>query len=157
MNAGHIDGKHAAWRSVHMRATLASCLLSLLLLSACGGPRPPPQTPAEFHPARSIIEHYDANHDGVITWAEVEQGLRAEFAQADAKHTGCLDADEARAVNDKRWQEDQSTYSPLVDFRQKGCIDFEEFAATVRSLFEQMDANGDGQVNQKELHPRRGR
>src|SRR5437764_6750713 len=86
MNAGHIDGKHAAWRSVHMRETLASCLLSLLLLSACGGPRPPPQTPAEFHPARSIIEHYDASHDGMITRAEVEQGLRAEFAQADAKH-----------------------------------------------------------------------
>lgn len=139
-----------------MRGTFAPFLLLLLLLSACGGQRPPPQPPAEFHPARSIIEHYDANHDGVITRAEVEQGLRTEFEQADAKHTGCLDADEARAVNEKRWQEDQSTYSPLVDFRQKGCIDFEEFAATVRSLFEQMDADGDGQVDQKELHPRRG-
>ena len=140
-----------------MQGNFARCLLLLLLLSACTGQRPPPQAPAEFHPPRSILEHYDANHDGIVSRAEVEQGLRAEFAQADAKHTGCLDADEVRAVNDRRWQEDQSTYSPLVDFRQKGCIDFEEFAATVRSLFEQMDANGDGQVDQKELHPRHGR
>jgi Ca2+-binding EF-hand superfamily protein len=137
-----------------MRLNILPCLLGLLA-AGCGGQRPPPQQQPEFHPPRSIIEHYDANHDGTITRAEVEQGLRAEFAQADAKHTGCLDEDEVRAVNGKRWQEDQSTYSPLVDFKQKGCIDFEEFAATVRSLFEQMDADDDGQVDQKELHPRR--
>jgi Ca2+-binding EF-hand superfamily protein len=136
-----------------MRPSFPFCLLALAL-AGCAGHRPPPQQTPEFRPVRSIIEHYDANHDGVITRMEVEQGLRAEFAAADAKHTGCLDEEEVRAVNQKRWQEDQSTYSPLVDFKQKGCVDFEEFAATVRSLFEQMDANGDGQVDQKELHPR---
>jgi len=136
-----------------MRAAVPLCFLAILL-SACAGERPAPQKPPEFRSVRSIIEHYDASHDGTITRAEVEQGLRVEFAAADAKHTGCLDEDEVRAVNQKRWQEDQSTYSPLVDFKQKGCVDFEEFAATVRSLFEQMDADGDGQVDQKELHPR---
>ncbi|MBV9063065.1 MAG: EF-hand domain-containing protein, partial [Alphaproteobacteria bacterium] len=76
-----------------------------------------------------------------------------DFAKADAKHTGCLDAEEARAVNEQRWQQDQSTYSPLVDFKGDGCIDFDEFAATVHSLFDQMDANGDGKVDAKELRP----
>jgi Ca2+-binding EF-hand superfamily protein len=139
-----------------MRPKLGPCLL-VLLLAACGGQSQPPQAPAEFRSPRSILERYDANHDGIVSRAEAEQGLRAEFAQADAKQTGCLDSNEVRAVNDKRWQEDQSTYSPLVDFKQKGCVDFEEFAATVRSLFEQMDLNADGQVDQKELHPRHGR
>jgi Ca2+-binding EF-hand superfamily protein len=83
----------------------------------------------------------------------MEQGLRADFAKADAKHTGCLDADEVRAVNQQRWEADQSTASPLVDFKGKGCVDFGEFAATARSLFEQMDRNGDGKIEPKELHP----
>lgn len=131
-----------------------SCLC--LLLAGCGGHHPPPRSEApEFRPARGILEAYDLNHDGTITRAETEQGLRADFANADVKHTGCLDADEARAVNDRRWQQDQSTYSPLVDFKGKGCIDFDEFAATVRSLFDQMDVNGDGKVEPRELHPQR--
>jgi Ca2+-binding EF-hand superfamily protein len=125
----------------------------VIALSACGsGPRPRDQEP-EFHPPRSILEAYDFNHDGTITRAEMEQGLRADFAKADARHTGCLDADEVRAVNEQRWATDQSTASPLVDFKGKGCIDFDGFAATARSLFEQMDRNGDGKIEPKELHP----
>jgi len=139
-----------------MRGNFALCLL-LLSLSACAGQRPPPQAPAEFHPPRSILEAYDLNHDGTVTRAEIEQGLHADFAKADAKHTGCLDAEEARAVNQQRWEQDQSTYSPLVDFKGQGCIDFDAFAATARSLFEQMDANGDGKVSPDELRPRGGR
>jgi Ca2+-binding EF-hand superfamily protein len=127
--------------------------VSAVALCACGSaPRPRDQEP-EFHPPRSILEAYDFNHDGTITRREMEQGLRADFAKADAKHTGCLDADEVRAVNQQRWEADQSTASPLVDFKGKGCVDFGEFAATARSLFEQMDRNGDGKIEPKELHP----
>jgi Ca2+-binding EF-hand superfamily protein len=132
-------------------------MLAVLLLAGCGGHhRPPREEQPEYRPARGILEAYDLNHDGTITRAEMEQGLHADFAKADVKRTGCLDADEARAVNDQRWQQDQSTYSPLVDFKGKGCIDFDEFAATARSLFDQMDVNGDGKVEPKELHPQRG-
>jgi len=134
------------WTSVLVAAAL--------LLSGCAG-QPQPRQEAEFNPPRTILEHYDANRDGTITRAELEQGLRAEFAAADAKHTGCLDDEEARAVNDRRWQQDQSTASPLVDFKGQGCIDFDEFAATPRSLFAQMDANDDGKITPNELHPKR--
>jgi len=40
-------------------------------------------------------------------------------------------------------------------FRHIGCIDFEEFAATPRSLFEQLDKDGKGRLTPKELHPER--
>ena len=137
---------------------LVGCLLLGLTLAGCGTTRPPPrdQRP-EFHPPSTILEKYDLNHDGIVTRDEMEAGLRADFAKADAKRTGCLDADETRAVNEQRWAEDQSTASPLVDLKGLGCIDFEEFAATPRSLFDQMDVNGDGKLTQKELHPPRGR
>ena len=131
-------------------------VIATLLLAGCGHSAPPPrQELPEYRPARSILEAYDLNQDGTVTHAEMEQGLHADFAKADVKRTGCLDADESRAVNDQRWQQDQSTYSPLVDFKGKGCIDFDGFAATARSLFDQMDANGDGKVEPKELHPQR--
>jgi Ca2+-binding EF-hand superfamily protein len=130
-----------------------SLVVPLMLLAACAEHRPPHQDVPEFHPARSILEAYDANHDGTITRAELERGVRAEFAKADAKHTGCLDEEEVRAVNEQRWTSDQSTATPLVDFKGKGCIDFDEFAAAPRSLFEQMDRDGDGKVIPKELRP----
>jgi hypothetical protein len=129
-------------------------LLAVVFLSGCGGgPRPNDRERSNYHPPSAMLEKYDANHDGTVTRAELEAGLRADFAKADAKHTGCLDSDEVSAVNQQRWQEDQSTASPLVDFKGQGCVDFSEFAATPRSLFEQMDRDGDGQVTQRELHP----
>ena len=137
---------------------------ALLLLSAaaflagCASSRPPSRRDEpEYRPTRTILEAYDLDHDGTITRAEMEKGLRAAFAKADAKHTGCLDTDEARAVNQQRWEQDQSTYSPLVDFKGVGCIDFDEFAATARSLFEQMDRNGNGKIEPNELRPPRNR
>jgi Ca2+-binding EF-hand superfamily protein len=130
-----------------------------MLLAGCGlfGDRPPPhREDTEFHPPRSILEAYDANHDGIIARSEMEKGLRADFAKADVNHDGKLDADEASAVNALRLETDQSTASPLVDWNHDGLIDFGEFAATARSLFDQMDLDGDGKLTQKELHPPRG-
>jgi Ca2+-binding EF-hand superfamily protein len=130
-------------------------VFSAILLAGCSGQPPSPLHDAEFNPPRTILEHYDANRDGTVTRAELEQGLRAEFAAADGRRTGCLDEEEARIVNEQRWQSDQSTASPLVDFKGLGCIDFDEFAATPRSLFEQMDLNDDGKITPDELRPRR--
>ena len=137
-----------------MRPIVPICIL-LVLLVGCGGNRPPLRDEQDFRPSRNILEAYDVDRDGTVTRAELEKGLRADFAKADAKHTGCLDADEARSVNQQRWEKDQSTYSPLVDFKGDGCIDFNEFAAAPRSLFDQMDANADGKVEPNELRPPR--
>jgi len=108
---------------------------------------------APWHPASAMLTKYDANSDGSVTRAEMEKGLRADFTKADVNKTGCLDADETRVINQQRLAEDQSTASPLVDFTGKGCISFEEFAATPRSLFEQMDRDGNGVLTPQELNP----
>ncbi|HEY3776446.1 MAG TPA: hypothetical protein VGL35_00130 [Rhizomicrobium sp.] len=127
-----------------------------LMLSAAGcassGDRAPP--PPQWHPPSEMLEKY-ADRTGVVTRAAMERGLRANFAAADTNHDGCLDADEVRPINEARWKADASTASPLIDFRHTGCIDFDEFAATPRSLFDQLDKNGDGRLTSKELHPGR--
>jgi Ca2+-binding EF-hand superfamily protein len=131
------------------------CTVAILTFALAGCAAPPlhRDLPKEWHPAINMLLKYDANHDGNITRAEMDAGLRADFAKADYKHKGCLDADEARTVNQERWEEDKSAASPLVDFSQNGCISFSEFADAPRSLFEQLDTENKGILTPKEIHP----
>jgi len=125
----------------------------VLLLAGCGsGPLTPHSAPpTEWRPPSELLGRY-ADKNGVVTRAAIEAGLKADFAAADKNHDGCLDEDEARAVNEARWKEAASTTSPLIDFLHNGCIDFDEFAAEPRSLFEQLDKDGDGHLTPQELH-----
>lgn len=124
-----------------------------LVLSACADnhPRKPPEAP--WHPASAMLMKYVTNKDGSLTRGQLEAGLHADFAAADKNHTGCLDADETRAINEQRLAEDQSVASPLFDFTGRGCIDFSQFANTPRSLFQAMDRDNNGVLTAKELNP----
>ena len=133
------------------RAVVILCAAALV--GCAGSPPPHRDPPKEWHPAVNMLLKYDANHDGNITRAEMEAGLRADFAKADYKHKGCLDEDETRAVNQERFQEDKSAATPLVDFLQNGCINFNEFANAPRSLFDQLDTDSNGVLTPKEIHP----
>jgi len=136
-----------------MVRSLLIAISAILLLAACGGsPKPRGVTTPEWHPPSELLEKY-ADKNGVVTRAAIEAGLKADFAAADKNHDGCLDQDEARTVNEARWNVAASTTSPLIDFFHNGCIDFDEFAAEPRSLFEQLDKNGDGRLTPDELHP----
>jgi hypothetical protein len=104
-----------------------------------------------------MLLKYDSNHDGTVTRAELEAGLKAEFDAADKNHSGCLDSDEVRAINEERTKSDESAASPLIDWENKGCIDFNEYAATGRSLFDQLDRDGNGKLTPDELHPKKRR
>ena len=142
-----------------MKALLPAILGLSLMLSACADRRDrgPRETDTDFHPTINLLTRYDANQDGTITRAEMEAGLRKEFDAADTNHDGRLDADEVAAVNAQRWSEDKSAASTIVDWNQDGYVDFNEFAATTRSLFAEIDRNGDGQLSPDELKAYEGR
>jgi hypothetical protein len=130
-------------------------LIASVALGACAGSTTRPHKAVEeWHPPAEMLDKY-ADKNGVVTRAAMEAGLKADFAKLDVKRTGCLDADEVRTANEERWKESASTASPLIDFRHTGCIDYDEFAATPRSLFDQLDKKGVGQLTPKELHPGR--
>jgi len=137
---------------------LPAALAASLALSGCGmfggeAPHPAHKREAPWHPASAMLTKYVTNADGSLTRAQLEAGLRADFARADVNHDGKLDENEARAVNQERLAADQSTASPLVDWNHDGYIDFNEFAAAPRSLFDQLDFDGDGVLTAKELSP----
>jgi hypothetical protein len=135
-----------------VRSILFSSLLASALMGCASAPEHRGDQPKEWHPAINMLMKY-AGKDGTVTRAEMNAGLRADFAKADYKHKGCLDDDEARAVNEERWKEDQAAATPLVDFSQSGCISFAEFADAPRSLFDQLDTDSNGILTQKEMHP----
>lgn len=131
----------------------------LLLLANCAAPTRhwlpfEPPRPENWHDPAVLLLRYDANNDGTVTKRELEAGLRQDFWQADANRDGRLDPDEVRAYNLRRIRIDQSTAIPLIDWNHDGYVDFYEFAAGMRSLFDQYDADGDGNVTLKELHVR---
>jgi hypothetical protein len=108
------------------------------------------QDPPPAHPATAILVVYAAP-DGSLTRAQMEAGLHRDFDKLDTSHSGCLDDNEVRAVNEARWKADASTASPLIDFRHNGCVDYDEFAATARSLFDMLDRNGTGKLTAQQL------
>lgn len=129
--------------------------VAALGLSACAGDNHPQRKPPEapWHPATQMLDKYVADKDGSLTRAQMEAGLRKDFDTADKNKTGCLDSDETRAINEERLAADQSTASPLVDFTGRGCIDFDTFANTPRSLFQALDRDNNGVLTAQELHP----
>jgi Ca2+-binding EF-hand superfamily protein len=148
-----------------MRARhLALCGL-FVFLSSCGSrpPQPPRWNPYAAGPPREEIvnggpiaamKRYDANSDGVITREELLARLRAEFAAADTAKTGCLGEAQVAGINQQRIETDKSTATPLQDWNQDGCVNFQEFATAPVSLFDQFDRNGDGRITAQELDPR---
>lgn len=148
--------------AMFMRARTVLPLLGLLALSGCGmfGPSRPPHWSPNGHPrdenwhspAAALLK-YDADHDGTLTRAEVLAGLKSEFAAFDVNHTNCLGPDQVNAINQMRVREDASQASPLVDWNQDNCIDFNEYAAAALSLFATLDTNSDGVLSPQEINP----
>lgn len=139
--------------------------LFLITVAGCGRSEPPPPrwNPFAAGPPREEIvnggpvaamRRYDANSDGAITREELLSRLRADFAVADTAKTGCLSEIQVLTINQQRIETDQSTATPLQDWNQDGCVNFQEFATAPVSLFDQYDRNGDGRVTPQELDPR---
>lgn len=134
--------------------------LAAVTLAACSTSEPrhprwnPNATPRDenWHSQSSSLLRYDADHDGTLTREELKAGLKAEFDTYDPKHTNCLGPDQVHAINQLRVQQDASQATPLVDWNQDGCIDFNEFAGTTLSLFDTLDVNGDGKLTPQELN-----
>jgi EF hand domain-containing protein len=132
---------------------------AVLALAACSSAPPKPvhwnpnAAPRDenWHSQTSGLLRYDANHDGTLTRAELLAGLHAEFNTYDVNHNNCLGPDQVRAINQLRVQQDGSQATPLVDWNQDGCIDFNEFSGAMLSLFDTLDKNGDGELTPKEL------
>lgn len=144
-----------------MRSAVSLAVMAALALAGCGtfgsqhGRWNPGAVPRseDWHSPRASLLRYDANHNGILTRAELRTGLKAEFDAYDSDHNNCLSADEVRAINQTRVLQDASQAIPLVDWNQDGCVDFREFSGANLSLFDSLDFDGNSQLTATELKP----
>lgn len=102
-------------------------------------------------PTAALLTRYDANEDGIVSRAEMEAGLAAEYAAADADHDQCLNNLEMRAENEHRLARDGGQASPLADWNLDGCVNMAEFSSAVRSYFNFVDKSKNDEVDVAEL------
>ena len=118
------------------------------------------------------LQEFDANKDGRISHAEIDQVLRARFDAADANHDGQLDAAEFASMHfffqhrvpppDGEGPDRDHRFGPPhppepgeiikhLDWNLDGKISFEEFAAPIRQMALRLDRDGDGVIEGDEL------
>lgn len=108
-------------------------------------------TPAapQRQPEMMRLSRFDANADGLVQKVEMEEVLKVDFKRDDANGNDALDAGEARALNERL--RDDPGASPVFDWNADGRLDYAEFAAQWRTLFDRTDRNGDGIVDSEEI------
>src|SRR5450755_3666416 len=111
-------------RALMTRISALAALGALTLaLNVAVGSEAAQRVPAGLPASAALLLRYDADHDGVVTKAEMEAGLKADFAAADTNGDGCLDPSEVRAENLARSTRDGAQASPLLDWNLDGCVD----------------------------------
>lgn len=95
------------------------------------------------------LKRFDGNADGEVSKNELDTGLQADFKKEDKNGDQALDVTEARALNERLRQEENT--SPVFDWNADGRLVFSEFATQWRTLFDRSDRNGDGIIDEEEL------
>lgn len=138
-----------------------------VVLAACGGggskhaattAKPAAHTVRAAIPAvrvRPMFEKVDADHDGMISAAEKDAIVKADFARLDRNHDGSVTIDDVKAsvVNAKVQRpvdKPLDHYLPF-DYDHNGSVDFAEYQRHVEETFGSMDANHDGKYSWEEV------
>ena len=124
---------------------------AIAVAALAGGLSAAERLPPGLPPSAALLLRFDADKDGLITKAEMEEGLKADYAAADSNSDACVDPSEVRSENALRLRRDATQASPLVDWNLDGCVDIREFGNTAHSYFDLADRTKDGRVSQLEL------
>lgn len=99
---------------------------------------------------RALFERYDANGDGALTQAELDEGRAAQITQFDANGDGQVDLAEYRAL----WTDAMSLRIVRAFQRHDrdgdGQVTVEEFQRRYADLVERRDRDGDGALSRED-------
>jgi hypothetical protein len=128
------------------------CAVAVLLVAGCGGRiQQLPGAAGERNVAIDLLIDYDSDHDQLLSSDEFDGALRAHFVELDRNSDGVLDSIEAAVENERRWVRAGSASTPLIDWNSDGSISFAEYSGALRSTFQELDDDDDGNLNAAEL------
>lgn len=126
-------------------SVLTMMMLGVVALPACA--RMGRADPVE------MIRQADANHDGLISRDEFMSARAARFDKMDRNHDGYLDdADLPRFVSSRTGAADKFHAAiQMADADHDGKVGREEFVDAGSRMFDMIDVNRDGAIDQGEL------
>jgi Ca2+-binding EF-hand superfamily protein len=101
-----------------------------------------------------LFESFDANGDGKLTQAEVDQVRQARLAEFDSDGDGSLTLEEYQALWLDAMRERMVDQFQAHDDDGDGKVTVAEFTEPYSRLIVRLDANGDGEVTIEELRER---
>ncbi|PYE85883.1 calcium-binding protein [Pseudoroseicyclus aestuarii] len=109
------------------------------------------------------MERLDADGDGAVTAAEIDQAMATRFAAADTNGDGALSAEEMAAEAERMRQEallrQMQRLIGHMDADDDGLLQLAEIEARAPSseaLLDRLDRDDDGSLSAEELEPPRG-
>ena len=93
-----------------------------------------------------LMERYDANKDGKVTQAEIDQNRQQWLTQADADRNGTLSLDEFRQLWTKSRNEMMVREFQFFDRDGNGQVTIEEYRVPVAKMVADRDHNEDGSL-----------
>jgi Ca2+-binding EF-hand superfamily protein len=104
--------------------------------------------------AQRMFESFDANQDGTITQAEIDETRSSRLAEFDADGDGSLTIEEYQGLWMDAMRERMVDQFQAHDDDGDGLVTVEEFSERYDSLVQRLDRNGDGQLTQDDLRRR---
>jgi Ca2+-binding EF-hand superfamily protein len=129
-------------------AALASALVFALTTGSALA-----QAPAASKPQTVNLGPMDQNGDGKISSEEAQWVTAKSIAKIDANHDGVITTAELKAEEERLRDADRQRQLSLLDTNHDGKTSTAEFAAMDTDRFKSMDRNHDGFLSPDELRP----
>ena len=104
---------------------------------------------------QEMMQRYDADKDGKLTQAEIDQNRAQTYAEFDADKNAGLSLDEFRNLWLKQNEERMVREFQFFDKDGNGQLTLDEYKAPLASMVAERDRNGDGALSPED-RPRRG-
>jgi Ca2+-binding EF-hand superfamily protein len=104
-----------------------------------------------------LFEQFDANGDGLITQAEIDQVLGDRLASFDQNNDGSLNLEEYQALWLDAMRERMVDRFQAHDDDGDATVTVEEFVGSYSSMVRRLDSNDDGQLTREDFRRPRDR
>ena len=108
-------------------------------------------------PGQSLFDTFDANQDGTLTQAEVDQARQAKLAEFDSDGNGSLSLEEYQALWMDAMRERMVDRFQGHDDDGDGLVTAEEFGMDYSRIISRLDQDGNGEDTMEELREMRER
>jgi Ca2+-binding EF-hand superfamily protein len=104
---------------------------------------------------QQMMERYDANKDGKVTQAEIDQNRQQWLAEFDADKNGTLSLEEFKLLFLKSRNQMMMRAFQVLDKDGNGMVTIEEYQAPMSKMVAQRDANNDGVIGPEDRQMKR--